>query len=157
MDERIFLGPRLTAGDRAMSPDKRKEVTGDQRQALTDFIEANPRLSTQLPTVLPSGFKLTAYNAVCDGCNEDVPAHSSWLKRDRQTFGTNVVEIWELRAICPACRVLTSCYMRFRADGSYDTLVGSEWRSGTLSKDDRRNRASFSYWFRRFLRWALGL
>jgi hypothetical protein len=120
-----------------MSGSKVHPITDDERHAFSVFTAENPRLSSQLPAVLPCGFKLTTFHAICSSCDKNVPMYSSWLKKDRQEFGSIVVEIWDIRAYCSDCLSLTPCYLRYRSDGTFDTLVGHSWRHGVLG--DKNN------------------
>lgn len=134
-----------------------RAITEEERQEFASFANANERLSAQVPATLPCGFTITAYHAECSRCAENISMHSSWLKRARQEFGENVVETWEVHAFCSDCRALTKCFVRFRSNGTYDTLIGHTWRSGVIGGQDSRSTLSLSRLIRRFLRWALRL
>jgi len=132
-------------------------ITGEEKEELARFIRENPLLSDQLPSVLPSGFRVDNFHPICEACQGDIPASSSWLKRVRLEFGQKTVETWDVRGVCRGCRTATSCYMRYRCDGTYDTLIGGEWRHGDLrARDSRRLGGTPARLVRRFLVWILG-
>lgn len=140
-----------------MSSSGIQPLSEEAREAFAEFANANERLSCQVPATLPSGFVVTEFHVQCACCSGDIPMHSSWLKRDRQVFGESVVETWDTRAFCAGCRTLTSAYARYRSNGTYDTLVGHQWRTGSLGSHDKRSGFSLHRLFRRLVRWMFGL
>lgn len=127
-------------------------ITNEERAEFIDFTKAHPRLSMELPVTLPSGFKVEEFNPVCSQCRNDIPTIWAWLNRVCHEFGQNKVEIWDVRGLCRECRTVTPCYMRFRSDGTYDTLIGHQWRHGRLNGRDKRMRSRVASIVRRVLR-----
>lgn len=132
-------------------------ITDEERQEFASFANANERISNQVPATLPCGFVVDTFHAECARCKQDIPMHSSWLKRTRQEFGSSVIETWDVRAYCSGCCTLTKTYARYRSNGSFDTLIGHTWRSGSLNAEDSRSAPSFSSLIRRIMRWIFGL
>lgn len=130
-------------------------ITDGEIAEFTEFVEANPRLAYALPVTLPSGFKVEEFHPVCSKCRGDIPANWAWLHRVRHEFGQNTVEVWDVRGLCKPCRTMTPCYLRFRSDGTYDTLVDHQWRHGSLGGHDKRTRSRVKTIVRRILRWPL--
>lgn len=132
------------------------KVSNEEKAELAKFIEAHPRLSSEMPATLPCGFKIEVFNPVCSKCRNDIPMAWSWLNRVCHEFGQNKVEIWDVLGLCKECRTVTPCYLRFRSDGTYDTLIGDRWRHGRLNGHDKRTRTLGKMIVRRVLRWLLG-
>lgn len=107
----------------------------EEKATFIAFTQANPRLSEALPLVLPNGAKVTSYAIECASCGNNIDPRYTWLNRARHTFGTSVVEIWDARGLCVGCRTTTFSYIRYRSDGSFDTLIGNQWRRGRLSRE----------------------
>ena len=109
----------------------------EEKATFIAFTQANPRLTEALPLVLPSGATVTSYALECASCGNNIDPRYTWLNRARHTFGSSVVEIWDARALCVGCRTTTSSYIRYRSDGSFDTLIGHEGRRGQLSDEKK--------------------
>lgn len=140
-----------------MSTSGIQAITEAEREEFKAFAQANPTVACELPVILPSGFLAESFSPVCCKCGKDVPEESSWLKRVRHEFGQNTVEIWDVRGHCKPCRAVTSCYMRFRSDGTYDTLIGHQWRYGSLKGPDKRKQSRTKAVIRKMLRWIFRL
>lgn len=131
-------------------------ITDAEVAEFAAFIKANPILSSELPATLPCGFKVEEFHPVCSKCRGDIPEDWAWVNRVRHEFGQNTVEVWDVRGLCKPCRTMTPCYLRFRSDGTYDTLIGHQWRRGSLNSRDKRTRSRMASIVRRALRWLLG-
>lgn len=107
----------------------------EEKATFIAFTQANPRLSEALPLVLPSGAEVTSYALKCASCDNDIDPRYTWLKIARHNIGAGVVEVWDARALCVGCRTTTFSYIRYRSDGSFDTLIGNQWRRGRLSSE----------------------
>jgi len=140
-----------------MSSPGMRAITDEERQGFLAFADANPSVASQLPITLPSGFMVESFSPVCSKCGDDIPETQAWLHRIRHEFGQRIVEVWEVRGHCQPCRAVTPCYMRFRSDGTYDTLIGHQWRRGSLNSRDKRTRSGMASIVRRALRWLLGM
>jgi hypothetical protein len=155
-------GVRLQETDRyrapAMTTSGLHVITSEERAEFAAFVRDNARLSSALPLTLPCRFVVHVFHPECAMCKQEIPTTWAWLSRNRITFGQKVVETWDVRGICPACRTMTSCYIRFRSDGTFDTLIGSHWRNGTLNGSGRAFgmllRPCTTRPCRRFRRWV---
>lgn len=132
------------------------KVTQSEKTEFLAFIDGNPSLSSVLPATLPCGFTIDEFHAVCSKCGENIPSNWSWVCLTRHEFGRNVVETWDVRGLCKPCRTLTPCYMRFRSDGTYDTLIGHQWRHGRLRDHGNRLGSLAKIIARRVLRRFFG-
>ncbi|KRW83698.1 hypothetical protein [Marinobacter sp. P4B1] len=133
--------------------DKRKPVTEDDLRAIREFMERNPRVSEILPATLPCGFKVTDYHPICSSCEQEIPGNWAWVSRQRQQFGGRVVEVWEAKGVCTDCRYLTNTLIRFRSDGTFDSLIGHQWKTGTI----RNRKSGKKAWARRLLSRLFGI
>lgn len=130
-------------------------ITQAERDAFHQFADKHPRLDTEMPATLPSGFEVTDFHVVCPSCDQNIPMHHSWVNQARHQFGQRVVEIWDARGVCTTCRVQASCYIRFRSDGTYDTIINGRWRQGSLAGKRRRPQpwlVSLWRWVKRLLK-----
>ncbi|WP_342632836.1 hypothetical protein [Marinobacter alkaliphilus] len=124
-----------------MVRDDARRITQEELQAVSEFMERNPRVSDILPAKLPCGFTVTEYHPICGSCDQAIPPDWAWVSRQSQQFGERVVEVWEAKGVCKDCRYLTSTLIRFRSDGTFDSLVGHHWRTGVISNGKRRKWA----------------
>lgn len=118
------------------APTRSLELTTDaDRKVFAEFARANPRMAEVLPAKLPSGFVFYTFHPTCRLCRSPVDALSTWVQRTDHSFGANIVETWDVRGMCGECHQITTVYLRFRNNGTYDQLVGNQWRTGVLEQD----------------------
>ena len=73
---------------------------------------------------------MNSYFLPCGRCERDIPQESTWVNIVRQEFGSNVLDVWDIKAICTDCSVVMNGFVRFRRDGTYDKKVGNRWIQG---------------------------
>lgn len=108
-------------------------MTERDKQELHSFCEGSPVLSEEVPARLPCGFLMTEYRVVCSGCRSDIPMENAWVRRARHEYSQHSIETWDVRGVCTSCRMSTSTYVRFRSNGTFDTIIGHTWRRGRIS------------------------
>ena len=114
-------------------PPNARLMTGHDKQELHSFCEGSPVLSEEVPARLPCGFLMTEYRVVCSGCRSDIPMENAWVRRARHEFSQHSIETWDVRGVCTSCRMATSTFVRFRSNGTFDTIIGHTWRRGRIS------------------------
>lgn len=126
-------------------------ITNEELESIEAFCQRSPRLSEEVPVTLPCGFRVDEYYVECSRCRNDIPMNSSWVQRQRIELGLKTVETWEVKGICANCKTVTGTFARFRSDGTFDTLVGREWRVGRIGHKPSGSVARLKREVRRWL------
>ena len=95
-------------------------------------VQNNPTMSEVVPSTLCSGYVITSYCLTCGRCERDIAQETTWVNINRQEFGRNVLDVWDIKAICTDCSVVMNGFVRFRHDGTYDKQVRNRWVQGEL-------------------------
>lgn len=99
-----------------------------------------PALTDKLPLRFDNGFTIDGFGGICSECEGMIPLESTFGSITRPTPRMVVIEAI---GVCRCCRRGTPFLLRMKDDGQYTTLIGDQWRAGTVQMT----------WKGRFMRW----
>lgn len=110
-----------------------RPVSQEERDEITAFYRKCPRLDKVLPLTSPCTTVIQDLDCECPSCNKPIPAGAVAVDVTRPlptVLSVNAI------GVCPDCRLMTRFLMRFRQDGSWDSLRGKNWVRGQFECPD---------------------
>lgn len=110
-----------------------RAIAGQEKDDIKKFVDTNPTMAEAFPRTLPCGKRLDNLDLFCSQCSKVIDPTLCHVDAQRMEFASKSVDTFNIKSVCTDCRVVTSYFMRFHSDSSYDTLIRGKWHRGSLN------------------------